>query len=114
MPVQSRVGCQRDRRGLHAGLQKREDLPLDGLFLLVRKFVAGVAEDLDAVVPVRIVRGRDHHAGREHPVHRPDAHDDAGRSRVDGGSGHERAGAGEVGDAGSGGDSGESRARAVL
>jgi hypothetical protein len=57
--------------------------------LRVRQFEAAVGENLDAVVLVRIVRGRDHHAG------------------------HERPGARQVGDARSGDHAGIAHARAA-
>jgi hypothetical protein len=63
--IQALVGFQRHRYGLRALVETLENIPFNGVLLLVRKFEAGVAHHLDAVVLVRIMRSRDHHAGGE-------------------------------------------------
>jgi hypothetical protein len=58
------VGDQRQRRtGGLSGVT--EDLLLDQMLFFIRQFVTGMAEDLDAVILVRIMRGGDHHASGE-------------------------------------------------
>ena len=71
------------------GSQQAEDFLLDEVFFGIGQFEAVVAEDLEAVVLVGIVRGGDNHAGDE------------------------RTGAREVGDAGSGDDAGIMYANAL-
>jgi hypothetical protein len=54
------------------------------MLFFIRQFVTGMAEDLDAIVAIRIVRGGDHHAGGERIGARQIGH--AGRSDHAGGN----------------------------
>src|SRR6266550_1446756 len=63
--IESLVHGEFRRNGLDTGFKSAEDLLLDGLLFPVGKLIAAVAENLEAVILVRIVRGRDHHSSDE-------------------------------------------------
>src|SRR5581483_5623232 len=67
-PVQPFVDGERHRRRLGVLIDYRKNALLEPLFLFVGHFVARVADKLDPVVSIGIVRGRYHDPGRERSV----------------------------------------------
>src|ERR1700730_1214298 len=63
--VEPFIDCQPLGRGRFSQSCPREYVALESMLLLIRQLEAGMIEDLDTVVLVRIMRGRDHHAGGE-------------------------------------------------
>ena len=51
--------------GRHAGFRGKQRCLLENMFLLVRQLESGMIDDLDAVIAIRIVRRRNHDAGRK-------------------------------------------------
>src|SRR5580704_14605773 len=63
--IQSLVHGEFRRSRVDAGFEQTKDLLLDGVLFAIGKLIATMAENLDTVVLVRIMRGRDHYSSDE-------------------------------------------------